>query len=205
SDTQVVYGHAIYIDENDQPLSADHGYQTTKVYLGEQRTFQQNIKYWCTVYQIPQPTVFMRKTILDQFGLLDEQYKFIFDYAYFLNLMKNQIEFRLIDRIQAFYRIHSSSKTSGFESFYPELYNYSRPHWGNQSRGRFIETAYSFFKAHTARLRSYYMNTGGKVDFFAYVRFIGRESWVLLQIISGRGNPELHYKNLVKEHMRKYD
>lgn len=123
---QVVYGHAIYVDKDDIPVAMDHGYQKTKIYLGYQQGFEQTMKYWQTVYMIPQPTVFWRKELMDRYGLPDEKYKYIFDYEYFLRFTKQGIGFSLIDEVQALYRIHNESKTSSFDAFYEELYEHSR-------------------------------------------------------------------------------
>lgn len=123
---EVVYGHALYVDKKDRPMAMDHGYQKTKIYLGFQQDFNQTIKYWQTIYMIPQPTVFWQKKLMDEYGMLNENYKFIFDYEYFLRFTKRGISFSLIDEVQALYRIHDESKTSSFDNFYEELYSHSR-------------------------------------------------------------------------------
>ena len=123
---QVMYGHALYVDRDDVPVAMDHGYQKTKIYLGYQQDFNQTIKYWQTIYMIPQPTVFWRKELMDSYGLPNEKYKFIFDYDYFLRFTQKGIAFSLIDEVQALYRIHNESKTSSFDAFYEELYEHSR-------------------------------------------------------------------------------
>jgi glycosyltransferase involved in cell wall biosynthesis len=185
----VVYGHAIYIDENDQAILMDHGYQKTKIYFGYQQPFEKTIEYWNTVYMIPQPTVFFRRSILDQYGLLNEKLKFTFDYQYFLQLTKAGIHFHLIDRVQAFYRIHNSSKTSGFENFYPELYSHSRPNWKNKKR-----MFKSFMLYFMKKIYSFYPAT-----FAGKCRWIMRSAIAAAQVLFHVGNPEKHFVKMVRK------
>lgn len=63
------------------------------------------LKYasWC---YIPQPTVFMRKSLVDRVGLFDDQYKMVADYDYFLRC--GEISFaHKINRNIVKFRFHS--------------------------------------------------------------------------------------------------
>ncbi len=183
----VAYGHALYVDGSDQPVAMDHGYQKTKIYLGHQQEFDQTLRYWETVYLIPQPSVFWKKDIMDRYGRLDEHYQFIFDYEYFLRLTKNGVRFSLIDEVQALYRIHEASKTSSFDAFYKELYEHSRKHmrWDSQ-------TKISFWKYYKNKIKQLYQGARP-------VRRIGMHCFLALQLIrllTGRGNPEAAFDRL---------
>lgn len=181
---RVVYGHALYVDKNDIPVAMDHGYQKTKIYLGYQQGFNETIKYWQTVYMIPQPTVFWRKEFLEQYGLLDKKYKYIFDYEYFLRLTKNGIEFSLIDEVQALYRIHNESKTSSFDAFYEELYEHSRSNlkWEDEYKR-------SFCKYYKEKVDAKYDVHKGLKKFVKYIFLLCEFTKVFL----GWGNPEKDY------------
>ncbi len=181
----VVYGHALYVDKNDIPVAMDHGYQKTKIYLGYQQDFYQTIKYWETIYMIPQPTVFWKKEIMDCYGILNEKYKFIFDYEYALRLTKNGIGFSLIDEVQALYRIHEESKTSSFDAFYEELYEHSREsmHWGEEYKR-------SFWKYYKNKINGI---SSGNIK----ISKIKTKIFLLIQFAAlsmSRGNPEREYR-----------
>ena len=181
---QVVYGHALYVDKDDIPVAMDHGYQKTKIYLGYQQEFNQTVKYWQTIYMIPQPTVFWRKELMDNYGLPNEKYKFIFDYEYFLRFTKKGIGFSLIDEVQALYRIHDESKTSSFDAFYEELYQHSRSNlkWDKEYK-------LSFCKYYLAKLFGRYGIPKGmkklRLGIFGALEIA--KVWI------GWGNPEKDY------------
>lgn len=181
---QAVYGHALYVDENDIPIAMDHGYQKTKIYLGYQQGFNETLKYWQTVYMMPQPTIFWRKEFLGQYGLLDQKYKFIFDYEYFLRLTKNGIKFSLIDEVQALYRIHNESKTSSFDAFYEELYEHSRSNlrWGDEYK-------YSFCKYYKGKVDARYSMHKGLKKYAKNIFLL----YEFAKVFLGLGNPEKDY------------
>ncbi len=184
----VAYGHALYVDGSDRPVAMDHGYQKTKIYLGYQQAFDQMLRYWETVYLIPQPSVFWKKDIMDRYGRLDEHYQFIFDYEYFLRLTKNGIRFSLIDEVQALYRIHDASKTSSFDAFYKELYEHSRKHmrWDKKTKISF----WNYYRHKTGQLYR-----GAR-----FGRRVGKNGFLALQLIrllTGAGNPEAAFERLL--------
>lgn len=180
----VVYGHALYVDKDDIPVAMDHGYQKTKIYLGYQQDFFTTLRYWESVYMIPQPTVFWKKDMMDQYGMIDERCKFIFDYEYFLRFTQKGICFSLIDEVQALYRIHDASKTSSFDAFYKELYEHSRKNmrWD-------MGTKLSFWNYYANKVKSRFYGAAG-------IRRLGMKCFLALQFIkllSGIGNPEAAY------------
>ncbi len=186
---KVVYGHALYVDINDKPIAMDHGYQKTKIYLAYQQDFYKTLRYWETVYMIPQPTVFWSKDILEEFGCLNQRYKFIFDYEYFLRLTKAGINFKLIDNVQALYRIHNESKTNSFDKFYEELYEYSK---NNSIRDKNYKT--SFLKYYITKLRGN-LHHDTNWHKFKLLIFTLIES---IKIVCGIGNPEKDFNKINK-------
>jgi glycosyltransferase involved in cell wall biosynthesis len=126
--TNVVFGNALYVDENDQLFLADHGYQKTAFYYGRLEPVAKVPYYWAYVHSIPQPTVYFRRDVLQKVGNLNPSYQFIFDFEYFWRL-RQIAEFQKIEKTLAFYRVHTSSKTSHWHKFLVELYRFSRPLW----------------------------------------------------------------------------
>src|SRR6185436_5949393 len=68
----MVLGNALYIDEGNELHLADHGSYRTALYYGHMQPFERIPQYWTYVHSVPQPTVFFRKRLLEQFGYLDE-------------------------------------------------------------------------------------------------------------------------------------
>jgi glycosyltransferase involved in cell wall biosynthesis len=138
AEVNVVFGNAVYIKENDGLFIADHGNQKTGLYYGKLEPLQNVPYYWRYIHSIPQPTVYFRRELLDKVGSLNLKYKFIFDFEYFWR-MRKIAEFTKIERTLAFYRIHSSSKTSSWENFATELYDFSRQQWPSANLSAYRE------------------------------------------------------------------
>jgi glycosyltransferase involved in cell wall biosynthesis len=176
----LVYANALYIDENTRLRLADHGGYRTGLYYGEMPHPTQMPAYWSYVYAVPQPTVFFRRRLLDSCGPLNEQYHFIFDFDLVYRFAATA-KIRKLERTQAFYRLHTGAKTSDWNRFLIELYDFSRQRWP----GRRARSFYPFFKDF---LRS-----------FARRHFGGRprglRDWILLSLagmsaLTKVGNPE---------------
>ncbi len=149
-DLDLVYGNALYIDENSEPFLADHGAYRTSLYYGEMQPPELIPAYWSYVHAVPQPTVFFRRRLLESCGALDESYKFIFDFELFHRFAR-KAKVKKIERTQAFYRIHASSKTSSWENFLVELYRFSRPHWPGRFSRDFLRMMREFLAAYVGR------------------------------------------------------
>lgn len=124
----LLFGNALYIDENSELLFADHGTYKTGLYYGEFESYETHHRYWDYVYSVPQPTVFFRRSLMEAAGTLNLEYHFIFDFELFSRYLR-VANIKKIERVQAFYRIHSNSKTTSWSCFLEELYAYSRPKW----------------------------------------------------------------------------
>jgi glycosyltransferase involved in cell wall biosynthesis len=139
----LVYGNALYIDEQDRLYLADHGSQRTGLYHGAMQPAERVPWYWTYIHAIPQPTVFFRRRLLESCGSLDERYQFIFDFELFARFGR-AAKVRKLERTQAYYRIHRASKTSDFTPFLIELYRFSRPLWPSLFSPRFPRVLFSY-------------------------------------------------------------
>src|SRR5262249_42869627 len=135
----LVYANALYIDEANRLFLADHGTHRTGLYYGSMQPAEQTANYWSYVYAVPQPTVFFRRRLLESCGLLDEKYHCIFDFELF-DRFRRRAKVKKLERTQAFYRIHSASKTTDWNKFLVELYRFSRPRWGGLLSPQFVKT-----------------------------------------------------------------
>lgn len=71
-DLDMVFGNAIYIDDQDQVYLAEHGWHRTGLYYGELQPWDRVPCYWSYIHALPQPTVFFRRRLLESCGMLDE-------------------------------------------------------------------------------------------------------------------------------------
>ncbi|MBW4460010.1 MAG: glycosyltransferase [Nodosilinea sp. WJT8-NPBG4] len=181
SSLDLVYGNALYVDEHNQLYLADHGAYRTGIYYGKFQSYESIPLYWTYVHSVPQPTVFFRRTLLETVGSLNQTFSFIFDFELFCRFSQNS-KIKKIERVQAFYRIHSSSKTSSWNNFLVELYRFSRPRWPSIVSREFWFTLKSFLKYYT---KAYYLHYPRRDPRF----------WVIVVLISLSvtlkiGNPE---------------
>lgn len=177
----LVFGNALYIDEQNGLYLADHGTYRTGLYYGRFQPYEVIPQYWTYVHEVPQPTVFFRNSLLDKVGKLDEKYSFIFDFELFYRFSK-VAKIRKLERIQAFYRIHSDSKTSVWSAFLVELYSFSRPKWPSLVTPKFWPTFKSFLKYY---MKSYYPNRRRRDSRFLITAVI-----VSFSVFFKIGNPE---------------
>jgi glycosyltransferase involved in cell wall biosynthesis len=99
-DIHLVYGNALFVDENSVELRPYKGHQTSL--LGK-------LEYW-KGWHIPQPTVFFKRDLYLQIGELDESLHYALDYEFFLRAAF-QHRFRYVPDKLASYRRHGASKT----------------------------------------------------------------------------------------------
>jgi glycosyltransferase involved in cell wall biosynthesis len=101
---KVAFGDAVFVDESGRRLQA---------YRGVEHGCIRNMMYW-KGWDIPQPSVFMRKEVVAEMGYLNESYRYAMDYEYFLRTSM-QYPFRHTGKALAAYRIHHKSKTGDWE------------------------------------------------------------------------------------------
>jgi hypothetical protein len=94
----VVYGDCVYTDAAGEPLQPAYGRPFSVTEL-----LRFTIPY--------QPTLFMRRALLAQVGLLDPTYHFSMDSEYWLRMCAAGAQFAYHPQLVATYRLHGASKT----------------------------------------------------------------------------------------------
>lgn len=80
---------------------------------------------------VPQPGSFFRKSVVERFGRLDESYRFMFDYEFFLRLA-GATKALFVPEVLACFRLHPSSKTGrSHREFLSEEWRAFRAHGGS--------------------------------------------------------------------------
>jgi glycosyltransferase involved in cell wall biosynthesis len=101
-EVQLVYGNANFINDRGEIIGE---YPAAPLKSNWRR-----YRYW-RGWPIPQPTVFMRRRLLEQYGYLDTSLHYALDYELLIRLSQH-VKFEFLDAPLANYRIHSSSKTA---------------------------------------------------------------------------------------------
>jgi glycosyltransferase involved in cell wall biosynthesis len=146
--TGIVYSSAAFIDE--------HGNLTKRMY--DARRLEPGIermKHWIR-WPIPQPTVFVKSSLVKKHGPLDENYHYAMDYEWLVRLTRKERPL-FIDEIRALYRIHDSSKTGGWEK--------TRTFFRDECRKANLKNATIYEKiflaGHYRRLQEYPLSAAG--------------------------------------------
>jgi glycosyltransferase involved in cell wall biosynthesis len=116
-----VYGSAVFVDETGKKLN---NYTAQPLGPGLAR-----MKYWHG-WPVPQPALFVRRNVLDRYGLLDESFHYGLDYEWIIRISQQEL-FECLPDTLATYRLHSSSKTS---------------HWNDTRHLFFAETRRANYK-----------------------------------------------------------
>lgn len=108
-DVDMIYGNCDLVDEQGKIL----------IY---QRAAEFDLKKLVRMCMIPQPSVFMRRKMLDELGYLDTSFRYVMDYDLWLRAERGY-NIRHLDAILSCFRLHDSSKTvSQITRFLPEIY-----------------------------------------------------------------------------------
>ncbi len=117
-DCDVLYGRAHYVDEDDQLLG---------VYPTQPEFHWQTLAHECFICQ---PTVFLRRRVLDRGFRLDEELQMCMDYDFWIRLGK-ELEVRFLDQVVANSRMYRDNKTISRRSeVYREIFQTVKRHYG---------------------------------------------------------------------------
>jgi glycosyltransferase involved in cell wall biosynthesis len=111
----VIFGDSWFVDEKGKEIS---------LYRGVERPFIRRLMYW-RGWEVPQPTVFIRRSILEEVGLLDESYKYSLDYEWFLRISRRHYFYHIGSPL-AQYRLHTLSKTGVWSETAPTFFRESK-------------------------------------------------------------------------------
>lgn len=142
SGPHVVFGDSAFIDKLGNRVGT---------YTGINRPFYRKLCYW-RGWDVPQPTVFVSRTVLNSIGMLDESLQLALDYEWFLRAA-DLYEFVHLDRVMARYRLYSDSKTGDFGEnrfrFYKEQHPVSKKYWPALpfAQEAFVRTDYLYHRA----------------------------------------------------------
>jgi glycosyltransferase involved in cell wall biosynthesis/GT2 family glycosyltransferase len=119
---QVLYGSALFVDENGQFKFKYEGHPLRPGVL--------RMQYWLG-WDIPQPTLFFASRLVADYGPLNESYHYALDYEW-INRVSQHVKLTCVDDTLAVYRMHSESKTGDWYStksrFYAESERANRTH-----------------------------------------------------------------------------
>lgn len=96
-DAMVVYGGGLHISTEDKLI---------ELYPSESFNYDR-LKTFCIICQ---PTTFIRREVLDQFGFIDENLRYCMDYEYWLRIGRH-VKFHFTPRLLACTRLYQDTKT----------------------------------------------------------------------------------------------
>lgn len=128
-DCSVVFGDYHAVEADGRLLYSTEGFCGT---------YDEMVRWWDYTYAIHQPTVFVRRGVLEKVGFLDESFTYAMDYEWWLRIARHYA-FVHVPRALATYRMHRDAKTfAPLEEFvYPEQLRASKRHWGPVWRRRY--------------------------------------------------------------------
>lgn len=124
---KVGFGQNQFIDENGEVFERPRSKKFTRPEL---------IKRWSSVYRkfnLAQPSVFVKREVLDKIGYLDNSNCFCMDYDWYLRINK-EYEFNFIDDCLSSTRFHPGCKSIKFEKQqYKTSIDVSKKYWGENT------------------------------------------------------------------------
>jgi glycosyltransferase involved in cell wall biosynthesis len=133
----VVFGDCLFMDEQGRAM---------RVYRGIDRPFYRKLCYWRR-WDIPQPTVFLARRVIEEVGPLDESLHLAMDYEWFLRVAM-RYKFVHLGRILARYRVHPGAKSGDWgakrEKFYEEIYPIAQKYWKSLPFGQYFRVLASY-------------------------------------------------------------
>ncbi|SCJ41253.1 Chondroitin polymerase [uncultured Clostridium sp.] len=99
-----------FMDKDGERVFLKRNYKINNKF--NERSVKSHLKELLFHNYISAPTVFFNKKIFDNYGLFDEEYKFIEDYPMWIKLLKNDVRINFIDQETILYRVHFLSLTN---------------------------------------------------------------------------------------------
>jgi len=136
----VVFGDCLFIYERGRSM---------RLFRGIDRPFYRKLCYW-RGWDIPQPTVFVARRVIEDVGPLDESLHLAMDYEWFLRVALHY-EFLHLGQILARYRVYPGAKSGDWgakrEQFYAEMHPIAQRYWKNLPLSEYfrIRASYAFY------------------------------------------------------------
>jgi glycosyltransferase involved in cell wall biosynthesis len=124
----LVYGNALFLDPQGQPCVVDLKPMRTCFWIGRFEPPEIQPGYDDVPYAVPQSSVCFRRRAWEQTGPLNESYRQLHGYDWFLRLAAHG-RLRKLERTQAFCRIGLRDEPHRWHETLVELYRLSRPDW----------------------------------------------------------------------------
>ncbi len=133
----VVFGDCLFVDEQGRNM---------RFFRGIDRPFYRKLCYW-RGWDIPQPTVFVARRVIEEVGPLDESLHLVMDYEWFLRVALHY-KFVHLGRILARYRVHPGAKSGDWgakrEQFYEEMHPIAQRYWKTLSLSQYFRVRASY-------------------------------------------------------------
>jgi glycosyltransferase involved in cell wall biosynthesis len=147
----VVFGDCLFVDERGRVMD---------VYRGIDRPFYRKLCYW-RGWDIPQPTVFVARHVIEKVGLLDESLYLAMDYEWFLRVALHY-RFLHLGRILARYRMHPGAKSGDWgtkrEQFYAETHPVAQRYWKTLPLSQYLRARGSYVLYQWRQIRKWLRN-----------------------------------------------
>jgi glycosyltransferase involved in cell wall biosynthesis len=123
-----VFGNALYVDEALRPRVVTQGAERTAFCYGEAQAPERLPLYWEHTHAVPQPTVFIRRRVLEHWGRLDESFRHLFAIEFWSRLPPGAKVAKL-ERALALCRVPAVPDPTEERARRAEWYRFSRPRW----------------------------------------------------------------------------
>jgi glycosyltransferase involved in cell wall biosynthesis len=101
------------------------------------------VQFW-KGYTMHQPSIFWRREVTDQIGLLNDRLDYAFDFDYWVRIAEHH-SFYKVDSTLAGTLYHSAAKTGdGYRRYHAELREHARSYWGSPLRPAYWQLSASF-------------------------------------------------------------
>ena len=112
-------------------LRVDVGADSALLLRGEYRSRLDLLRFWRR-YSMHQPSVFWRRELTDEVGLLDESLDLILDFDYWARLSE-LTPFVEVDQVLSCTTAHAAAKTAdGYLSYHRDLRRHAKRYWGSR-------------------------------------------------------------------------